>query len=832
MLVRGRRIPYKPGNMKFSWNWLREWLPLTESPEAFADRLTMAGIEVEGIHVQGRGLEKIIVARILKSAKHPNADRLSVCEVEMGSGVRQIVCGASNYKVDDKVPLALPGVKLPDGMEIRRSKIRGVESDGMMCSSKELGLAEDAQGLLILDPSCNPGEPLSKVLGLDDTILDLEITPNRPDLLSHWGLAREIAALMGGPALDPQRILSKEDEQRLAGSSLGNCPIPIRVEDPTGCPRYTGRVLRGVKVGPSPAWLRRRLEALGHRSISNVVDITNYVLWEIGQPLHAFDLKLLKGPAIVVRRARAGEKLTRLDDETSELKEEMLVIADAERPVALAGVIGGRETAVSDATTDILLESATFQSALIRKTSKKLALSTDSSYRFERGVDIELAGWAGLRATALILQVCGGRVEGGPGDVRVSLKASRQIRCRHPRVRSLLGVSIDGSEINSTLQRLGCRVESTLPTADSCEVWPPSHRLDLEREVDLIEEIGRVYGIQRIPATLQPTRLSTTRDSDHFLFARRLRALVTALGFDEASTYTVVSAAQMAEIDASQNEQTILLTNPLSSEMDALRPSLFPGLLAAGARNLAAGNAGAAFFEVGKVFQAQDGKNSEASSLGLLLAGKRREGASWENGVHGTAWDFYDLKGRLEALLENLGLLDVPHRGATPAEAPMLEPGLGFVLLHENRVVGCAGKVQTALARRAKLAVDACYAQLDVQWLLAEQRPLTRYQPWSVYPSIRRDIALSVPAATNHQHIVETAQRLAKKHAEPSGIFLRNIELFDIFQPVQMGGDKKSMAYAMIYRSPKRTLTDQEVNQVHEAIKDALKTGIPCEVRE
>jgi len=805
--------------MKFSYNWLRELAPFPWSVAEFAERLTMAGVEVEHIATQGEGLDKVVVAQILKSDQHPNADRLSVCEVDTGSEKKQIVCGAKNYKVGDKVPLALAGAKLPNGMEIKRSKLRGVESDGMLCSAKELGLAEDAEGLLILSADATVGKPIREALALNDTLLELEITPNRPDLLSHWGLAREIAAIGNLPPLSRAQLLSEEEEKALSQGSPAN--FPVKVENAELCPRYTARIIRGLKIGPSPEWLRLRLESLGERSISNVVDITNYILHEIGQPLHAFDLKLLEGSSIIVRNARAGEKIVRLDGETSELKPEMLVIADAKRPVALAGIMGGQNTGVSDATVDILLESATFHPGNIRKTSKVLGVSSGSSYRFERGVDIELAAWASLRATQLILKICGGKVEGGLIDCRTPKANKAAIPFRHARAQSVLGKSLAADEMNSILKRLGCAVQSQ---GSSSEVTPPSYRGDLEREVDLIEEIARVHGIQNIPGSMALAASTTTKTSESFLFARELRAILTGLGLDEAVSYTIVSGETTK---GAPNAEKLRLANPLNAEMDTLRPCLIGGLIEAAARNFSGGNAGVALFEVGQMFHA-NGKVEESTGLSLLLAGTRQEGATWER-ESARPYDFYDLKGIVEELLQSLGI-EAQLQPLT--ENGPAEKGFGFQIVSNGKWLGFGGKLLTSLTQRVKIPTDVFFAQFDAAALHAGQKGFRQYQPWPVYPSIRRDIALTVGLEQKHQSIEEALHQLVKKNAEPKGIFLQRLELFDIFASDKLGTNRKSLAYLMIYRSPSKTLTDSEVNQVHESIKKQLREQISCEIRE
>ncbi len=816
--------------MKFSYNWLRELTPFPWNIPELAERLTMAGVEVEHIFSPGEGLNQVVTAQILKSEQHPNADRLSVCEVDTGSGKKQIVCGAKNYKIGDKVPLALSGAKLPNGMEIRRSKLRGVESDGMMCSAKELGLAEDAEGLLILSPETPLGQPITEALALNDTLFELEITPNRPDLLSHWGMAREIAAIAGLPAPARTQLLSADQEKSLLSDALS---FPVKVEDSALCPRYTARILRGVKIGPSPDWLKRRLESLGERSISNVVDITNYILHEIGQPLHAFDLNLLQGSTIVVRRARAGEKIVRLDGETSELTPEMLVIADTNRPVALAGVMGGQETGVRDTTTDILLESATFLSGNIRKTSKKLGVSSGSSYRFERGVDVELAAWASLRATQLILNICGGTVEGGLIDQRAPSQPRPAIPCRYARVQALLGAPVPPEKTNSILKSLGCELTETHVSGDfekaACQVRAPSYRGDLEREVDLIEEVARVHGIQNIPGTLAPIASTTTHTSETFLFARQLRSILAGLGLSEAVNYSIVSGEAMDDLKSS----SVPLANPLNSEMDTLRPSLSTGLIETASRNFSGGNAGVAIFELGQTFRLENGVCKESPSLAILLAGARAEGATWERESE-RPYDFYDLKGVVVEVLQALGLKQIQTRIVQDDAGLPVEKGLSLEFLtSDGKTLGVAGRMKATLAQRAKIPVDVFIAELDAKQLRERQTGPARYQPWPVYPSIRRDIALTVSVDQKHRGIEEALQNLAKKHAEPKGIFLQKVELFDIFASAEkIGSDRKSLAYLMIYRSPTKTLTDAEINQVHDSIKKQLREQIACEIRE
>ncbi|MDD2710905.1 MAG: phenylalanine--tRNA ligase subunit beta [Verrucomicrobiae bacterium] len=815
--------------MKYSLNWLKELVQIPWTVDELAAKLTMAGIEVEGIQAQGQGLDRVVVAQILKSDRHPNADRLSVCEVDTGNGKAQIVCGAKNYQVGDKVPLAMIGAKLPCGIEIKPAKLRGVESRGMMCSPKELGMAEDAQGLLILPPDLKVGTPFAEAMGLNDVIFDLEITPNRPDLLSHWGLARDLAALSGLDAPDPLKLLPAEMDGKLSETSSGEPVFFVQVVDGVRCPRYTARVIRGVKVGPSPDWLKRRMESLGQRSISNVVDVTNYILQEIGQPLHAFDLALLKGGKIIVRTAQAGGKIALLDGSTHELKPDMLVIADAERAVAVAGVMGGSETAVSEKTVDLLLESATFQPSSIRKTSKVLGVASDSSYRYERGVDVELAAWASRRATALFLQICGGRVEGPLVDCRAQTPVRKTIVCRPDRVSKLLGKELAEAEMTSILQRLGCRAGKK---EGGIEVNPPTFRPDLEREIDLIEEIGRVHGVENIPAAMAPVALSTTHDNELYLLARRVRGVMSAQGVDEALTYTVTASEILEKTTPADAVAPLILANPLSGKMNALRDTLLHGLLEAAGRHVEIGG-GAALYELGRVFSKTGDGVGEKMVLGLILSGNCRTGASWERESREKNWDWHDLQGVVENLLERLGIGEARMEAVTTEKVNGLEKGMTFRLMIGEKEAGILGRVEKTLRQAQKIQDETFYAELDLAELAGAQRQRTRYKAWPAYPSVRRDIAMVVAAGEKHLAIERILRNLAKEIAESRKIFLKNVEMFDIFlSSDKIGAGKKSLAYALTYQSGDRTLTDQEVNDIHEMIKRKFREKVACEIRE
>ncbi|MEY3481888.1 MAG: hypothetical protein RIQ71_2663, partial [Verrucomicrobiota bacterium] len=569
--------------MKISLEWLKDYVAIPESADALSEALTNAGTEVIGREVRGNVPDKIVVAQILSSEQHPNADRLSVCQVDDGSGQpRQIVCGAKNYKVGDKVPLALPGAVLGPDFKIKSGKLRGVTSDGMMCSAKELALAEDAEGLLILAADTPVGKPV-KELFPPDTVLELEVTPNRPDMLGYIGIAREIGVITGKATTSPE---CAQPPQKPAADF-------VKLQDP-GCPFYTARIIRGVKVGPSPQWLADRLTAIGLRPINNVVDVTNYVLMETGQPLHAFDLAKLEG-GIVVRTASEGEGLAALDGSDLKLRSHDLVIADAKKAVALAGVMGGSDTGVSGATTDILLESAWFESSRVRKTSRESGISTDSSYRFERRVDPVGVLAASARATELILQTAGGTADAEVLVAGQSPGSGASISFDNNCCRALLGCEIGDDEIGGILQRLGL--------AKSGDTWAvPGFRPDLTREVDLIEEVVRIAGIERVPSRLRGFPADAGVADLRHDNAEKLRERLRAQGFSEARTSHFVSpeALHRAGVTA---DHAVAIRNPLGADQALLRPVLLSGLLDALARNMRHGADGVRLFEIGPVFR-------------------------------------------------------------------------------------------------------------------------------------------------------------------------------------------------------------------------------------
>ena len=821
--------------MKVSLNWLREYVEIPGPPAELADLLTRAGVEVEGVHPRGVDLEKVVVAQILASEPHPNADRLSVCRVDDGSGAptpRQIVCGAKNYRVGDKVPLALPGAVLPGDFRIKVGKLRGVESEGMLCSAKEIGVAEDQAGLLILPAEARIGAPIGELFPTD-TVFDLEITPNRPDLLSHAGLAREIGALTGRASRWPAEAAWKSLPR--VRDHVEEISVRVAPDAAAACPFYSARVLVNVEVKPSPAWLRARLESVGLRAINNVVDVTNYVMLEMGQPLHAFDAEKVHpglNPAmdtpqqtgIEVRLARAGEELHALDGRTYRLGPGHLVIAEAGsqgRALALAGVMGGEETGVTAATRTVILESAYFTPAGVRRTSRELGVASDSSYRFERGVDLGQTDDASLRAAQLLREVAGAEGRGmylsiGERDLEQFPVDGRTVALRPERARRLLGVDVPDGRMDEILRGFG------LSRPGPTEPWRvPSHRGDLTREVDLIEEIARVVGLDAVPSSRRTLATDTSATDREFDFQMDLRRRLVGLGFAEARTSTLVSGRAARE-DAPffpHADEPARLKNPLSEEATTLRPSLVPGLLAAAAHNARVGVADLRLFEVGRVFRA-DGRGSatadgtpEPVRVGLLLTGAA--GARTWRDPAPRELDLADVRTAVERLLP-VGVPVGFHRVENPALALALEIRVG------GRVVGHAGQIRPGRAKeldvtRASLLV----AELDIAVLRALRLEAgSKFVALPRFPSVTRDLAIVVPAELAHGHIEETLR-------EANEPLLAGVGLFDVFtdptgQRVPAG--RRSLAYSLTYRAVDRTLTAEEVNAAHDRLKARLKT--------
>ena len=783
--------------MKFSVNWLREFVDLPKNPEEIAELLTRAGIETKNIETRGANIDKVIVSQIAASSRHPNADRLTVCEVDDGSGTkRQIVCGAANYKVGDKVPLALPGTKLPNGTEIRKSKLRGVESEGMLCSPIELGLGEDASGLLILSPDAKVGAPIGDLFPAD-TILDVEITPNRCDLLSHFGLAREIAALTG------KKLKSTPRESKIDIKKSG-----VTITATRECPIFSARKIDNVKVGPSPQWLRAKIESVGIRSINNIVDVSNFVMLELGQPTHAFDADKLKGD-INVRLAQDGEKFLALDGKTYSLKPDNCVVADQERAVGIGGVMGGEETGVADSTKNILLEAAYFLPASIRKTARELNLPSDASYRFERGVDPEMVLRASHRATELIQEIAGGtpakeihlagQLPPDPADVSLSYDKCDRV----------VGIEIKPKTINEILEGFGLKKTKTeRKRKNGSSKWKiPSYRRDLQRDVDLIEEVVRAYGADKIPGT-DRSRFTPSSPADHAHdLESQMRERLVAHGLFEIRTSKLIPRSASAFIQGA-----VELRNPLSEDHVALRPSLIGGLLGVLERNINAGAESVAIFEIGRAFIPPSGK--EERHLAILLWGNVTSAANWRSQTKRNL-DLFDLKGALAGVVPNLSF--------RASKFPDL--ALPVDIYSGDRMIGFGGQLSSA---KSSAPGRVLVAELHADLLLAKGESAKKFRELDRYPSITRDIAMIVPEKLTHSEIL----RVIEEPAEP---LLESVQLFDVFETrdgITFGPAAKSLAYTLTYRAKNRTLTNEEVTEVHARIREKLKRELGVTLRE
>jgi phenylalanyl-tRNA synthetase beta chain len=808
--------------MKVTLNWLKQYVDFIWSPEETVERLTMLGLEVEGVQKMGGEFAGIVVAQILTRDPVPGSDKLSVCKVNDGTTERTIICGAQNHKPGDKVPLILPNFALPmkpgdkEPFVIKERKVFGITSQGMMCSPQELGLPDKVDGLLILPAEAKIGQPFAEYLGRSgsDVVFDLEVTPNRPDLNSVIGIAREIAALTGSPLKVPE---IKIQEAKTSVADL----VSVKIEDAAACPRYTARVVKGVKIGPSPDWLKQALEKTGIRSINNVVDVTNFVMLESGQPLHAFDYHLIaKGadgkPTILIRQAKDQEKFKTLDGVERTLTSETLLIADEQKGIALAGVMGGANTEIADTTKDVLIESAYFSPTNIRRTSKTLGLRSESSYRFERGADVEICDWASRRAAQLILETAGGELAQGVVDVYPTPAKQKEVALHFQKTTALLGIPISHAVQISYLTSLGLAVKQQSP--GECIFGIPTFRVDLKRDVDLIEEIGRLYGVDKIPATPPRNAIGMSAFDAVYDAAAEVRRLLTGLGLNEAQGQTLIAHEECSV----KPEEQVAMANPLSSDMDVLRPTLLPGLIHSLRHNVSRKNYDVGLFEIGRVFVSQNGASKEESRVAIALTGRRALNF-WSGSERGEKFDVFDLKGIVEDFLEQFALRGVAFAKREGSAGLFLESAT--VSLGGRVPLGELGQLSPALAKKYDLR-DAVYlAELNLDQMLARRNPAKSFKALPQFPAIRRDAAILVAEATTHDAVLQVV-----KQTKPAN--LESVELFDVFRGKNVPEGQKSLAYAFTYRSPEKTLTDAEVNTTHGKIIEALKAEVQATVRE
>lgn len=793
--------------MRISEQWLREWVELDGTSAELSHRLTMAGLEVSAVEAAAPAFTGVVVGEILRCEPHPNADRLKLCEVrtDEAEGV-PVVCGAPNARAGLKAPFAVVGAQLPDGLSIRQARLRGVQSKGMLCSAKELGLADDATGLLELPPDAPTGEDLRSYLGLDDSILEVELTPNRGDCLGMAGVAREVGVLLRKPVTGP-RIEPVEAQHQ------DRCPVNL--DAPADCPRYLGRIVRGVNVrADTPLWLRERLRRAGIRPLSAAVDVTNYVMIELGQPLHAFDLATLEG-GIHVRRARIGERLALLNGDNVTLDEQTLVIADACQPVAMAGIMGGAPTAVSDRTRDLFLEAAHFSPQAVTGRARRYGLHTDSSHRFERGVDPNLPRIAMDRATRLLIEIAGGQ----PGPVieavaSSDLPAPVELSLRPSRVNRLLGSEVPADEMRDILVRLGMGVTESI--ADTWLIRIPSYRFDLSREVDLIEEIARVWGYDALPARRTPAVLSMRERPERLTPLRRLRQTLIGRGYQEAITYSFVAPELEQMLDPEITP--IALANPISADLALMRTSLWPGLIQAVLHNQNRQQERIRLFETGLRFRGRlDDLKQEPVIAGVACGAASPE--QWD--VPHRTVDFFDVKGDVEALLSMTGEPETFR--FTPGGHPALHPGQSAGIYRGERLAGWVGALHPEAQRSLELN-GATYA-FELLLEVIEAARLPAFQELSRYPSIRRDLALLVDEAVPAQDVCDCIR-------EAVGENLRQVVVFDVYRGKVVPEGRKSLAIGLILQDSSRTLTDMDVEEVIHSVVGRLRQQLNAELRE
>ncbi|MDP2138838.1 MAG: phenylalanine--tRNA ligase subunit beta [Candidatus Didemnitutus sp.] len=810
--------------MKISLNWLKQYVNLDGvSIDELQHAITFVGFEVEGVQSAGLpALQNVMVGEIKTREKHPNADKLSVCTVDVGAahgGVRTIVCGAFNCDVGNRVPVAIPGAVLPGNFTIKQSKIRGQQSDGMMCSPDELGLGDDHDGLLILDPSIAIGAAINDVLPPGDTVFDVEITPNRPDAISHIGIAREIAAWFRRDVKFPE-IKFRTETQGHRPDILSE----VRVEATEDCPLYVGIAIAGVKVGPSPAWMQDRLKAIGLRPINNLVDVGNYVMLELGQPLHVFDAKKIGGRKIVVRRAVDGEKLTTLDGKERQLNSRMLLIADEKNPLVVAGIMGGANAEVDATTTDIILEAAHFRPQSVRWTSRRLGLQSDASYRFERGVDPHGTLEAAQRAVDLLLETAGGTVVGPSFQVGGVQPWSREIKVTPNYIRQKLGFHIADSAMAEALKALNLAIVGEGELEDGTTEWTidiPSYRGDLDRPIDLVEEVLRIYGTEKVPAAPAVGPALVDGDDDPIvIYNRKVTDYLVGQHFHECVNYTLRPSKELKTWVSDAAAQELALANPFVEDQASLRPTLILGLLESLKLNQARGNTVSRLCETGRVFMEINGTVHECVGVGFVLAHDPKE-RSW---LEREEPDFYQVKRHVEILMTQAGL----NLSAQP-----LVPVTGSYWGWQEGHAAAAGEMKAGWTARFGLLNIAMVRAAGVEgkvWagmfaILPEKlTPETghrRFQNFSLYPAALRDLALVVDVDRHAEDVRKQLLKVARQAA--SGKFaVESVDAFDVYQGAGLPEGKKSLAFGLSFRSGERTLTDEEVNVIFGAIQKAI----------
>ncbi len=800
--------------MKFTLSWLKDYVDISHSAAELAAGLTMAGLEVDSVEEIGGGLDQVVIARVVDVASHPDADRLHVCRVDDGAGVHQIVCGATNVHAGMTTVMARPGAVLPGGFKIKPSKLRGVKSDGMLCSATELGLEDASDGILDLEGEFIAGTPVAEALGLADTLIEVDLTPNRADCASVIGIAREAAAI-------EKKELKRPEVRELEFAS--SAEFKVKVADFDLCRRYCGCLVTGVKVGPSPWWLAKRLLSVGVRPINNVVDITNYVMLELGQPMHAFDFNRIAGGGVEARPAREGERIKTLDGQEHELAADMLVIADGRGPVAVAGVMGGEETQVDEDTCDILIESACFSPVSVRRTARRLNLATDSSYRFERGVDPRGTAYALARAVDLVVEICGGTLRGPAVDVKSSQPQRVKLLFRPERCNKLLGTKLDVDEFIDLLTSI--EIEYRRIDDHTIEALVPTFRVDIEREIDLVEEIARLIGYDRLPESLPKVTLAPALESPERVFRLKAAAAMVETGFNEVINYSFVSPRSLEILGHAIGSEEILvsLKNPLAEEQSVMRTSMLPGLIENLSHNINRQIPGLKIFEVGKVFVSK-GENiqpHENTRLTAIMAGRRNSGAPVIHfGREKT--DLFDVTGTVEAFMDRMGFSLDPF---TLNDSIPFGDGGAIDISVSGVNVGVCGGLSPKVLREFGVKDGAWFLDLDLDLLQGIKREGKTFSPLPKFPAVYRDIAIVLSEST------PVAQLMACiEHS--GGELLESTELFDVYRGDKVEPGMKSVAVRLVFRSSKSTLKDKQINKVMNKILAVISTDLDGKLRE
>ena len=792
--------------MKIAESWLRDWVDPELTTEELAHQMTMLGHEVDSLDVEGVGIDDVVIAEVIECGKHPDADKLSVCKVsDGGEALIDIVCGAPNVRVGLKTPLAKPGVKLPNGLKLRKAKIRGVVSNGMLCSAVEIGLGDESDGIMELPDDAPVGEPLVDFLRLPDAVIDVDLTPNRGDCFSVLGLARDISALTGATLKDAavEPVKASIDDVH-----------PVELVEPAGCPRFAGRLIKGIDpAAKSPTWMIERLRRAGLRGISPVVDITNYVMLELGQPLHAYDAALLQGP-IRPRLASKGEKVTLLDEREVELSPDTLVITDDSGPIGIAGIMGGLSTAVSDSTTDVFFEGAFWPPDFMAGRARSYGMHTDASLRFERGVDPEGQGRAVERATELLLSIAGGNA--GPlvvDSAEDHVPERHAITLRRARIATLLGLVIDDAEVVRILESLQLQVTAT---DDGWSVTPPSHRFDMQYEVDLIEEVARIHGYDSIPETTLSACSPLETVTETKIDMERAAATLIGRDYQEVVTYSFIDAA--ANTRFSGSESALVLSNPISEALSVMRSSLWPGMVAAAAANKARQQDRVRMFEASRSYHGTLEEHTEVVRLAGLATGPVLP-EQW--GAKSESVDFFDIKGDVEAVLSLA--CDLSEVRFVAAAHPALQPGQAAEIRRGDDVIGVVGKLHPGIAKDYDLKSGVFLFELDADKALASAAPAAT--PISKFPAIRRDIAVVVDDDVSADQLVDAVAASA-----PS--LIKAVRIFDIYTGDRIEAGRKSVAIGLILQETSRTLTDEDADTAMAAAIAELKNKFAADLRD